>query len=194
MNTTKWIELSEVGYCLLPSPYSDSTLQQLGNWSSKFQHASTAVRKNVFRHCTAIKTIFEDWEKRLCEAGLSCQRTNYCFYLSKTPANNWPLGFHQDTNFPDYLALSPKEKTRWLEKGFWVRLNLDYNDAYTGALKVIPASHQAGQTLLVDKEKTYFVTAKAGDVILFHPLLQHGSEKLYHPWQRRVLQCFFLRT
>lgn len=75
-------------------------------------------------------------------------------------------------------------KEEILERGVMFRLTLDSSDATSGAIKVIPKSHRQDSN-----EKEVFVETKEGEVILFKPLLLHGSNKMQKPQKRRVFQA-----
>lgn len=184
--------LKENGYQVLPHFISDQTLKTLQKNALKFEGTKTEIRKNVFQTCSSTQTAFKQLEAYFKTQGLSCSMTNYCFYLSKSEQENWPLQFHQDTNLPDYLNLKEALQEQWLNNGFWVRINLDANDRYTGALKVIPKSHLKGKYNAFDKEEAIFLEVQESDVVLFSPLLYHGSDRMQRASTRRVFQCFFL--
>ncbi len=186
--------LEKNGYQLLPLFISEATLQTLQSCSIALEGTSPNIRKNVFGHSTSIKPIFKQIETSLKHKGLPCFMTDYCFYLSKSKQENWPLQFHQDINLPAYLQLDHSQKELWLNQGFWVRINLDFNDRQTGALKVIPQSHLKGKNSPFSKEEVVFLDANARDVILFSPLLYHGSDRMQQTAQRRVFQCFFQKS
>lgn len=102
------------------------------------------------------------------------------------------MQFHQDTNLPKYLNLEAAQQAQWLNNGFWVRINLDANDQYTGALKVIPKSHLKGKHSSFDKEDALFLEVQESAIVLFSPLLYHGSDRMQRASARRIFQCFFL--
>lgn len=180
------------GYQILPNFLNAASLTKLSVYASVFATASTPVRKNVFAKSNNVFTIFKQLENQLNLQGIECKMTNYCFYLEKTTDKNWPLQIHQDINFPAYLNLSDSEQEKWLQQGFWVRVNLDNNNSKTGALKVIPKSHLLGKNAAIEKSNCIYLPANKGDVILFSPLTYHGSDKMKQQSTRRIFQCFFL--
>lgn len=182
--------LDKNGYQLLPHFISIDTLKVLQENSLPFEGKTS---KNVFQSCASTQAIFQQIETSLNQKGLPCSITNYCFYLSKSTTQNWPLQFHQDTNLPNYLNLNFEQQEYWLKHSFWVRVNLDANDQDTGALKVIPKSHLKGKHHAFDKTKAIFIEAEAQDIVLFSPLLYHGSNRMKRVATRRVFQCFFLQ-
>jgi len=184
--------LKKHGYQVLPHLISNRTLKTLQKNTLKFEGTKTEIRKNVFQTCSSTQATFKQLEAYFKTQGLPCSMTNYCFYLSKSEQENWPLQFHQDTNLPGYLNLKEVLQEQWLNNGFWVRINLDANDQYTGALKVIPKSHLKGKHSAFDKEKAIFLEVQESDVVLFSPLLYHGSDRMQKASMRRVFQCFFL--
>ena len=182
------------GYCILSKILNQSDLEILINASTNFSSAAVEVRKNVFVNSTSVKEIFSSVKDQLESIIGACIMTDYCFYLEKTTDKNWPLKLHQDINLPSYLNLTQAEEDHWLKNGFWVRINLDANNAQTGALKVIPQSHLKGKHSPFNPNDAVFIEVNAGDIVLFHPLLYHSSDKMKVAGQRRVFQCFFLRN
>jgi ectoine hydroxylase-related dioxygenase (phytanoyl-CoA dioxygenase family) len=186
--------LKENGFQTIQNLIELPIINDLKILSQFFKEKTTKIRKNVFENSSKVKTHFADIEKTLNSIGLNCKMTPYCFFLEKTDDKNWPLQFHQDTNFPAYLNLNSKEIAIWLKKGFWVRLNLDSNDKSTGAIKVIPKSHLNGKDSSFEKYKSIHLNVNEGDIILFKPLLYHGSDKMTKSWERRIFQCLFLEN
>ena len=84
---------------------------------------------------------------------------------------------------PDYMNIAPDQKERFLKNAVMFRVTLDESDENTGALKVIPGSHNG------EKHDELFVETKAGEAIFFKPLLLHGSNRMKTPHTRRVLQA-----
>jgi len=97
--------LKEKGYQVLPHFISESTLKILQQNALKFEGTKTAIRKNVFQTCASTQSIFKQIETYFKTEGFNCSMSNYCFYLSKSEQENWPLQFHQDINLPNYLNL-----------------------------------------------------------------------------------------
>ncbi|BDS12404.1 phytanoyl-CoA dioxygenase family protein [Aureispira anguillae] len=186
--------LKENGFQILENLLSLSTITSFQNISNQFKEQPVSIRKNVFGSSEKIRHYFKAIESTLNSRGFNCKMTPYCFYLEKTEKKNWPLQFHQDTNLPSYLNLNAKEIEAWLKNGFWVRVNLDRNDKNTGAIKVIPKSHLNGKNSTFDKKMSVFIDANQGDIVLFKPLLYHGSDRMTKKWERRVFQCFFLEV
>lgn len=180
------------GYHILPDFISTKHLKTLQQNSLKFEGTRAEIRKNVFQTCSSTHSIFKQIETCFKNQGFDCSMSNYCFYLSKSEEENWPLQFHQDTNLPKYLNLEKTQEEEWLKNGFWIRINLDDNDRQTGALKVIPKSHLKGKHSTFNKKNVVFLETQESDVVLFHPLLYHGSDRMQRISTRRVFQCFFL--
>lgn len=109
----------------------------------------------------------------------------------------------------DVLMMKParvgREKPWHQDSSYWpwqpmnlvsVLTALDAAGAENGGLQVIPGSHKAevqhyGQELRVDLDeefqaKTRYVELEAGDCLLFHSLLLHGSEANHSDRDRRV--------
>ena len=191
-NKTKDL-LTENGYQIIQNVTTPSIIKSLKRLSGKFKNESTEIRKNVFDKCDETLALFKEIESLLKSYTPNCIMTPYCFYLEKTDAKNWPLKFHQDVNFSNYLSLTKREIDSWLKKGFWVRVNLDANDQNTGAIKVIPKSHINGKNTAFDKKEAISLNVEEGDIVLFHPLLYHGSDKMTKVWERKIFQCIFLQ-
>ena len=90
-----------------------------------------------------------------------------------------------------------------------VWMPIDDVDKENGTLKVIPGSHKSGfmpwyrvqgethhdriqeDALIELEKKAQYVNLKAGDVLLFHMLLIHGSDEVASTRPRRVFRCSF---
>lgn len=133
--------------------------------------------------------------------------------FDKTPAENWPVSWHQD------LTIAVKEKRPVDDYGPWsfkdgsphvqppvallenmvaIRLHLDAAPAENGALRVIPGSHRAGKIpseRLSDHARRSAATCEcaAGDALLMSPLLLHSSPRSESPDRRRVLHFEYAR-
>ena len=117
-------------------------------------------------------------------------------FFDKTPEANWKVPWHQDLT----IAVQQKKEVAgfscWsvksgithvqppsaiLKEVLTLRLHLDATNEDTGALKVIPGSHN-GDRLSADEiqkirreTKAVVCSAEAGDVLAMRPLLLHSS-------------------
>lgn len=132
-------------------------------------------------------------------------------FLSKTPKANWKVPFHQDA------SVTVREKEDVTGFGPWsmkagvqhvgappgvlaamltVRVHLDDCNETSGALRVIPASHQYGR-LPVDSIPEFTRTANTlcevprGGLMLMRPLLLHASSAATEGGPRRVIELCF---
>jgi hypothetical protein len=128
--------------------------------------------------------------------------------FDKTAEANWALGWHQDTTVAvrerrDVAGFGP-----WTVKGgvphavapadllarmVTLRVHLDECGAEAGPLRVKPGSHLHGRLTNDDLERwagadAVECTASRGDVLVFSPLLLHGSASSTGAAHRRVLQ------
>jgi hypothetical protein len=129
-------------------------------------------------------------------------------YFDKTRAANWKLGWHQDkaiavrgrVDVEGYGPWSVKAGVHHvfppkgiLRQMLTVRVHLDACDGATGALKVIPGSHD--RVLESDSEFSSMADARGvvscdverGDVVIMRPLIGHASDKCARPSHRRIV-------
>ena len=177
--------LNANGYVKNLFPFDRSHLQIMGDISEDVLYLSRQKRKNLFALYPQLKEIISE---ALNQLSLNCELTDYCFYIEKKWQHNWSLALHQDVNFPDYLNCDDFD--RWREDGFWFRINLDSSEKETGALKVVPQSHLS--SLAKQETQPIFLENKSGEVVLFKPLLLHGSNKMTKKSRRRIIQAFCL--
>ena len=170
-------DLETNGYLKNLYPFTDEELKFFEQTTEKVKDLELEDRKNVFSQEPKLRDLIE---QKLKQIAPNYGTSNYCFYLEKNAKQNWPLALHQDLNFPSYLEETSKNIR---ETGCWFRINLDSSDRFTGALKVIPQSHQNH-----NKVEPIFLDNSAGEVILFKPLLFHGSNKMTIDHRRRVFQ------
>lgn len=133
--------------------------------------------------------------------------------FDKTPAENWPVLWHQDLTIAvsetkevaGYGPWSVKDgvphvqpPAQILEGMMTIRLHLDDTPAGNGALRVIPGSHLSGklksrQVTELRKEPEVVCECKAGDVLLLSPLILHSSKRSDSPQRRRILHFEYAR-
>lgn len=133
--------------------------------------------------------------------------------FDKTPAENWPVLWHQD------LTIALAEEADVAGYGPWsrkdgvvhvqpppgllhsmvtARIHLDDTPASNGALRVMPGSHTLGKIADRDiekhlSEKAVVCECLAGDVVLMCPLILHASRRAETPTRRRVLHFEYAR-
>ena len=129
-------------------------------------------------------------------------------FFDKTPENNWLVSWHQDKTITLNRKLDVQGWGPWsikdgihhvqpsldvLRNMLTFRLHLDDADKHNGCLKIIPKTHNRGILNqkqiadIVNSEVPYLCEAKAGDLLMMHPLVLHSSSKSQHPGHRRVL-------
>jgi hypothetical protein len=129
--------------------------------------------------------------------------------FDKTPDENWPVAWHQDTTIavaerrevPGYGPWSTKDGVVHvqplagvLERMITLRVHLDDTPTDNGALWVIPGSHLHGrlpapalQALRDQPGAAWVCACAAGDVLILRPLTLHASSRAAVPARRRVL-------
>jgi ectoine hydroxylase-related dioxygenase (phytanoyl-CoA dioxygenase family) len=128
-------------------------------------------------------------------------------WFDKLPEANWRVPWHQDVHIPIRpftapgwdswsikgqlpMVIAPEP---WSSRRVALRLHLDDCGVEQGPLQIIPDSHhygrlnQAAMDALVEKGPIITITAKAGEVLLLHPLLVHRSAAAVVPSHRRVI-------
>jgi len=134
--------------------------------------------------------------------------------FDKTPAENWPVGWHQDltievdredASLPGYGPWLRKEDAvvhvqppvEPLRGMVTLRLHLDETSAANGALRVIPGSHQQGKIPSGDVSRhanpEVICECGPGDVLAMSPLILHASRRSQQPGRRRVIHLEYAR-
>lgn len=164
------------------------------------QSGSACVR-HVRAKSPRLRELSQDQKLRaLIPAGHEVVRS---ILFDKTPAENWPVAWHQDltiavteqVDLPDYSPWSIKEGSahvqpprQLLENMLTLRIHLDDTPASNGALRVIPHSHKNGR---VDRppssEDEVICECAAGDVLAMSPLILHASSRSERPARRRII-------
>jgi hypothetical protein len=210
-------ELAEQGFVIVPRILSEHSLQQIegaieerrSSPSSRTRQGEFFGMRNLLSAVPEVESLARSETLRSIVEPILGKRSAAVrgLYFDKTPAANWRLGWHQDRaiavrerfDIPDFGPWSVKAGVQHvfppvdvLAEMLTVRVHLDPCDATTGALKVIPGSHQGllteaevEQLLQVRGEHTCVV--ERGDAVVMRPLIAHGSEKAQNPSRRRVV-------
>ncbi|MCC6235760.1 MAG: phytanoyl-CoA dioxygenase family protein [Verrucomicrobiales bacterium] len=127
--------------------------------------------------------------------------------FDKTPDENWPVAWHQDTTIAVAEQLEVAGYGPWsfkdgavhvqppaglLAQMISLRVHLDDTPPENGALRVIPGSHRHGRLSLATIQELrhqpeVVCSCAPGDVLLMHPLILHASRRASEPARRRVL-------
>ena len=129
-------------------------------------------------------------------------------YFDKTRAANWRLGWHQDkaiavrdrVDIEGYGPWSIKAGVHHvfppkgiLRQMLTLRVHLDACNSTTGALKVIPDSHdrvvesELEFSSIADTRGVVSCDVERGDVVIMRPLIGHASDKCERPDHRRIV-------
>jgi ectoine hydroxylase-related dioxygenase (phytanoyl-CoA dioxygenase family) len=135
-----------------------------------------------------------------------------CTVFDKSPSKNWLVALHQDRSIPVRHRVNVEGLTGWsekegdlfvqlpvsvLEQVTAVRVHLDPCPVESGALRVVPGSHQSGvidaeqADQLRDRMGELVVPSPRGGALVLKPLLHHASSKASASMQRRVLHFVF---
>lgn len=131
-------------------------------------------------------------------------------YFDKTSTSNWFVPYHQDLSISVNQKIDSSDYINWtykedqygvqpplsiLENTITIRVHLDDTNAYNGALRVIPRSHQKGIIRLEKKDlsskEEHICNVKKGGVMLMKPLTLHASNRMTNNKQRRVIHLEF---
>jgi hypothetical protein len=132
--------------------------------------------------------------------------------FDKTPANNWPLGWHQDrtiaikarADLPGFGPFTVKDGILHVQPPADIlagmatlRLHLDDTDDDNAPLKVAPGSHRLGMIPVAEVDSVVArmgqisCLAGRGDIWAYRTLILHASDPARRPRRRRVLQVDF---
>jgi Phytanoyl-CoA dioxygenase (PhyH) len=176
------------------------------------QRAGSACVRHLRAHSACFDALaFSENLSSLLPRGFSPVRS---ILFDKTPAENWPVFWHQDLTIAvaeeipvcGYGPWSRKEGAphvqpplHLLESMITIRLHLDDTPAANGALRVIPGSHRKGKipgeavAEYATASQSVFCEYQAGDVLLMSPLLLHSSQRSASPFRRRVVHFEYAR-
>ena len=197
------------GYALVPNALHSAEVDALLEVTAPLRVEGAAGARNLL-DVEAIQTLARSPQIRaLVEPILGPD----CFavrgiYFDKTAGANWKVPYHQDLSiavetkreFAGYGPWSVKAgvvhvqpPTEILENMVTLRLHLDTCNAANGALRVLPASHEAGKLgapaiARWREEGGEIVCAlPRGGALLMRPLLLHASSPAHAPTHRRVI-------
>lgn len=125
--------------------------------------------------------------------------------FDKTPAENWPVAWHQDLTICTKGEIPTEGYGPWsvkdgvphvqppielLQAMVTARIHLDLTDSTNGALMVIPGSHLHGRiptSSTAAFTSSHTCECQPGDVLLMSPLILHTSRRSSIPNRRRII-------
>ena len=128
--------------------------------------------------------------------------------FSKSLERNWLVTWHQDLSIAVQKRVNVAGYINWSTKGCiphvqpplevlnqmaTVRIHLDDADQNNGTLVLAPGTHKLGRIPASEaagaaaRNSEYVCTMKAGDALLFSPLLLHASRRAKTSCPRRVI-------
>ncbi len=169
------------------------------------KEAGTACVRHLDRRSARFSALAREGAlPRLLPHGMRLVRS---LLFDKTPDENWPVAWHQDTtiavaeqlevagygpwSFKDG-AVHVQPPARLLAQMISLRVHLDDTPPENGALRVIPGSHRHGRlsTEAIQElrhQPEVVCSCAPGDVLLMQPLILHASRRAAEPARRRVL-------
>lgn len=183
---------------------------------SEADRLASASGTTCVRHLRQKSALFADLPHdprllRLLPPGLSPVRS---ILFDKTPAENWPVPWHQDLTITVQREVSLEDHGPWsvkdgiphvqppvalLQQMATIRIHLDPTPIDNGPLKIIPRSHRLGK-IPSDKVSEYADSSElicpcaAGDILIMSPLILHSSRRSTNPRRRRVLHFEYAPT
>jgi len=133
-------------------------------------------------------------------------------FFDKTPEANWKVHWHQDLTIAVRQRKEVSGFNCWtlkaginhvqppaqlLKEVLAIRVHLDAANEESGALKVIPGTHQRGRLTAEDiqqirrETKPVVCSVEKGDVLAMRPLLLHSSSVSSNAPHRRVIHLEF---
>ena len=204
--------LKQNGYAIHSQLFTAAEIDLL---REEFERVAGDAGSACVRHACARSAVFQRLAgdpriTALIPDGLNLVRS---LLFDKTPAENWPVPWHQDlticveskTEVAGYGPWSFKDgavhvqaPARLLQEMVTARIHLDDTSSRNGALRVIPKSHTLGKipsSAVKDHIDDSEVTCEClpGDVLLMCPLLLHASGRATPPKRRRVIHFEFAR-
>lgn len=218
-------DYERLGFAIVPQCLPADTVRQLSNWvelARRNESAKEAVanRSGVYAMRNLTDAIPEvtsllsclpliDIVRQILQADAFLTRATL---FDKTSGANWGVFWHQD------LSIAVKERhdvdgfSAWTFKAgvhsvqppldtmrriLAVRLHLDDCTVSNGALRVIPGTHQSGQSnsdapeRVAGQHSEVICEVPSGGAVLMNPLLLHASSPMKVAGHRRVIHFEF---
>lgn len=197
------------GFVLVPRVLAEPELVRL---RAEADRVAAAAGTACVRHVRARSGVLDGLVRHpMLTAGLPpgwvCVRS---ILFDKTPQENWPVAWHQDTTLavagraeiPGYGPWSIKDgvvhvqpPVPVLERMVTLRLHLDDTPSTQGALRVLAGSHRCGRLDGPAIREWRLREARVcacgpGDVLWMRPLLLHASSRAADPERRRRVLHF----
>jgi len=206
-------QLHEQGWVALPAVCTPSACQQ---WAERCQSLSDGAgvgsRDLLDQDWCAELAIYLHGKARVLGFLPDDHLAVQCNYFEKRADRNWLVPMHQDLSIAVAERVAEPRASGWsikqgqqfvhapdevLPQMLALRLHLDPCNAEDGALRVIPASHREGRSVVGyirgPAQVAQPCLAQTGDVLAMRPLLMHASSKSasHSSSRRRVLHFVF---
>ena len=201
------------GFAIVPDAVSESRCELI----------ASAMRQDLDSGATASRRwLSRPWCQELAESlranadldamGVRSLVAVQCTLFDKSPLNNWLVSLHQDLSIPVKERVCDPSLSGWstkddmlfvqppitvLQSLVALRFHLDDCGSESGALRVVPGSHQFGRldmdraAALREERGEVTASVRRGGVLAMRPLLLHASSKATLPSSRRVLHFVF---
>lgn len=204
--------LASKGYVVIPDVLSDVQCNLISGYLDAFQAAGAGSRTLLSqpwcRELAHELQVQSELGSVLPADAVAVQ----CTLFDKTPEKNWLVTIHQDLSIPVDCRVDSPNCSGWSEKEgsvyvqppahlldtiVAVRVHIDPCPPESGALRVVPGSHQfrrldsAHADRLRNESGEVLVPVSRGGALVMRPLLLHGSSKATLPSPRRVLHYLF---
>ena len=204
--------LASDGYVVIPDVISDVQCDLLAAHLGAFQ-ATGAGSRTLLGHPWCTEVAREIRRQAAIDSMLPADAiAAQCTLFDKTPEKNWLVTIHQDLSIPVRCRVDSPNCSGWSEKEgtvyvqpptqvletvIAVRVHVDPCPPESGALRVVPGSHQFGRLDSARSDQLRYesgevvVPVPRGGALVMRPLLLHGSSKATLPHPRRVLHYLF---
>lgn len=201
--------LASEGYVVVPDVLSDAQCDLISGYLDVFQAGGAGSRTLLGQPwCRELAGELQLQASVLPADAVAVQ----CTLFDKTPEKNWLVTIHQDLSVPVDCRVDSPNCSGWSEKErsvyvqppahlldtiVAVRVHIDPCPPESGALRVVPGSHQFGRLdsahadRLRNESGEVVVPVSRGGALVMRPLLLHGSSKAKLPSPRRVLHYLF---
>ncbi|YCM43984.1 phytanoyl-CoA dioxygenase family protein [Verrucomicrobiaceae bacterium 227] len=199
-------DLSNQGFKIIKGVFPPTEINLLQEEADRL---ATGEQSACVRHIRKKSNIFDKFATSPALLGLIPENLIpvRSILFNKTPAQNWPVAWHQDLTIAvveeqsviGYGPWSHKDGSphvqppvKLLQKMITIRVHLDNTPASNGALRVIPKSHLLGklpsdQISRHCRLPAHTCECNPGDILLMSPLILHSSQRSESPANRRVL-------